>query len=438
MTPERHFSGSEMRRFVEGELPSDDRLAVVRHLLEGCGRCAAQASRHWGDLIALRGAPLEKPRSIDGAATAARLDACREVIERQRREAEELFDRLAAQPPARRLLWLQNTRRPNTPAACLRLIEAAFDLAFDEPHQAVEMAELALEAVQGLDEGYGAELIADLEARAWGVVGNSRRIVSDLAGAEQALQRAEECLAEGTGDPLEAARWASFLSTQRTAQRRFEEALVLCRRAGSGYRGAGEDQLAAQMMVDEGVILGHLERYDEAVRRLEDAFARIDPRQSPRNLLAARHNQILFLEEAGRTEEALERVPEARELARLYGRRIDQLRVQWLESRLLAAVGRCKEAASGLGEVADSFLREEMPYAAAVAALERAALLFRLGRTDEIRRIAAEALSVFRSLGIEREALMAVTLLRQAAEREELTLAILERAVAAVRRASPR
>jgi len=72
------------------------------------------------------------------------------------------------------------------------------------------------------------------------------------------------------------------------------------------------------------------------------------------------------------------------------------------------------------------------------AALERAAILFRLGRTDEIPAIAGEALAVFRSLGIEREALAALTLLRKAAERRELTLAVLESTLTTVRRATPR
>lgn len=428
-----HPASGALRRFVEGGLAPEDNLAVVRHLLDGCADCAGRTATHWRELIALRGDPRQSAAGPAWAAVAERVDACRAGIDRERREARELFAKLAAHPPKQRLLRIRNSRRYDTPAACLELIEAAFDLCFDEPHQAVTAAELSLAAAQALDKRYGAELIADIEARAWGVLGNSRRIVSDLSGAEQALNRARERLDEGTGDPIEAARLASFLSTQRTAQRRFDEALSLCRRAGAGYRRAGEEQLAAQMQVDEGVVLGHLGRYDQAVRKLGEALEKIDPREQPRNLLAARHNQILFLEEAGRTEEALELVPEARELARRHGRRIDQLRVHWLEARLLAAVGRHKEAVAGLGHVADAFLQEEMPYAAAIAALERAALLFRLGRTDEIREIAAEALSVFRSLGIEREALMAVTLLRQAAEREELTLAILERAVSAVR-----
>jgi tetratricopeptide (TPR) repeat protein len=430
---EGHPASVALRRFVEGELPPQDNVAVVRHLLDGCAQCAGRTATHWRELIALRGDPRQSAEAPSWRAVAERIDACRAGIEMERREAHELFEKLAAQPPKRRLLWIRNSHRYDTPAACLQLIEAAFDLCFDEPHQGVATAELALAVARALDKSYGAELIADIEGRAWGVLGNSRRIVSDLGGAEQALKRARERLDEGTGDPIETARLTSFLSTQRIAQRRFDEALQLCRRAGAGYRRAGEDQLAAQMLVDEGVVLGHLGRYDEAVRKLGEALERVDPRQLPRNLLAARHNQILFLEEAGRTEEALALVPVARQLARHHGRRIDQLRVHWLEARLLAAVGRYREAASGLGEVADAFLREEMPYAAAIAALERATLLFRLGRTDEIRQIAAEALSVFRSLGIEREALMAVTLLRQAAEREELTLALLERAVAAVR-----
>ena len=62
----------------------------------------------------------------------------------------------------------------------------------------------------------------DLSGRAWAVLGNVRRIQSDLSGADEALERAFEELEQGSGDPQEESRAWEFLGSLRRDQRRFE------------------------------------------------------------------------------------------------------------------------------------------------------------------------------------------------------------------------
>jgi hypothetical protein len=68
----------------------------------------------------------------------------------------------------------------------------------------------------------------------------------------------------------------------------------------------------------------------------------------------------------------------------------------------------------------------DLPYKGALAALELAAVHLRQGRTDEARDGALEAVGVFTGLGIGREAMASVLVIRAAFERRSATAALLE------------
>jgi anti-sigma factor RsiW len=42
-----HPAAETLEHFMRGELPQEEALAVVRHLLTGCPRCIAVTRRHW-------------------------------------------------------------------------------------------------------------------------------------------------------------------------------------------------------------------------------------------------------------------------------------------------------------------------------------------------------------------------------------------------------
>jgi len=68
-----------------------------------------------------------------------------------------------------------------------------------------------------------------------------------------------------------------------------------------------------------------------------------------------------------------------------------------------------------------------MSYDVALALLEEAVLLLEEGRTAEIKVLARELTKVFESKGVHREALGALQLFQEAAEREEASAGLARR-----------
>jgi hypothetical protein len=120
---------------------------------------------------------------------------------------------------------VQNSRQYAHWAVCERLLDEAWGLRFDDPNRALEVAEVATVVADRIDPShYGAPLVADLKSRAWAALANARRVVSDLAGAEEAFQASERWLATGTGSPLERASVLDLRASLSSALQRSQEA----------------------------------------------------------------------------------------------------------------------------------------------------------------------------------------------------------------------
>ncbi|HEY4562313.1 MAG TPA: hypothetical protein VIJ36_04995, partial [Thermoanaerobaculia bacterium] len=130
----------------------------------------------------------------------------------------------------------------------------------------------------------------------------------------------------------------------------------------------------------------------------------------------------------------LSRYSEARELGRRVqtvaaemGDEILILRGLWLAGRIAAGMGRLGEARELLRQARRGFAARRMGYDVALALLEEAALLLSQGRTAEVRSLTPSLAEVFESKGVHREALAALRLFQEAAEREEATVDLARR-----------
>ena len=75
-----------------------------------------------------------------------------------------------------------------------------------------------------------------------------------------------------------------------------------------------------------------------------------------------------------------------------------------------------------------------MHYNAALVALDLALLLSRQGRTEELKRLAAELVAAFESRAIHREATAALILFQRACEEERATAEMISRIASLLRK----
>ena len=154
---------------------------------------------------------------------------------------------------------------------------------------------------------------------------------------------------------------------------------------------------------------------------LSEAGRLVDPGRDPRLLLCVEHNLLDNLSRVGRYEEAEELLPRVRSLADQLGRRLDQIRLLWVDGRIAAGLGRRDDARAALEEVRREFVARGMGYDAALVTLELAVLLAEEGGAAEVRELAREMVPIFQSQDVHREALAALAVFQRAATAEALT-----------------
>jgi hypothetical protein len=108
----------------------------------------------------------------------------------------------------------------------------------------------------------------------------------------------------------------------------------------------------------------------------------------------------------------------ARSLYPRFPEAVTQNRRTWVAGKIARGLGQDREAEELLLEARRSFLAEDVPYEVALVSLDLAAIYAQQGRTDELKRLAAEMMPVFSSRQIHREALAALLYWTQAVETE--------------------
>lgn len=351
-----------------------------------------------------------------------------EEIHREIESAAGLLEELAATPAPERPERIRTEVRFHALKLCDLLLKRSRESWFRDPARAVELARMAVETADWLDAGYyGESLVEDERASAWAHLGNAYRIASDLRSAEEALLRAEEHHKRAGEDGLTGAQILSFMASLRTSQNRFDEAAELIDQAIPIYREARDQHLEGEALIKKGLAFGHGGKPEEAIQLIERGLAKIDSAEEPRLLVYAGHNLIGFLNESGRSEQALKILEQTRSLYLSLGEQIPLIRLRWLEGRIARDLGRLDQAETALREARDGFVEQGIGFDAARVSLDLAMVYLGQGRTGDVKRLAAEMVPVFESRDVHQETLATLLLLRQAAYAEELTLCLLER-----------
>ena len=175
-----------------------------------------------------------------------------------------------------------------------------------------------------------------------------------------------------------------------------------------------------------------------ALAALAQATPHVAVSEDQHLLFAHRFNTAADLCHLQRFGEAAERLPEIGELALQQGLELDGLRVGWLAARVAAGLGRTDEAIAGLEQVSQRFTKLSLPYEAALSSLDLAVLWLEAGLTGEVRELARAMAWIFDAKGIQREALAALQLFREAALREAATVELAQRVIAEIEAAKSR
>lgn len=408
----------QFARFVDGKATSSERVQILTHLLAGCTPCR-RALRQFQRLDGTPDEGLSISRVLAAVAEKER------QFESERGAAARLMESFARHPTARQWTLVRNSRRFDTWAFGSLLLDHAFDAIYDDPHRAAELCRLGLAIAERLDPAvYGASALRDLVGRALGRLANALRASGDLHAADETLERARVALEEGSGDPLDEAEHLYFRASLRRAQRRLDEARRAARRSRRLYRILGDAHLEGRSLLCEAAIhdlSGDLVRAEASTRL---AVQKIDGDRDVRLALAVRHNLIWYLVGLGRATDAEAELLQLRPLYFEQGDRMNLLRLRWLEGRIARALGQNARAESALRDAQEGFVEARIPYEAATVAFDLAALLAEQGRTSELRALAGELVSVYRDLGVGREAIAALIVFQRAAEAEAVTLGL--------------
>lgn len=433
---EYHPDRDTLERYSRGGLAAEESAWIERHLRAGCAVCQRTVD---GILATFT------PAAAGGAwdeeecwrRVFSRLEQRVALISLERADAPGRVDEILRLPAEQRPAWLERGRgRYGTLAVCELLIERSFEEGFENPQRSVEIAELAVLLSDRLDaEHYGHAVVQDLRARAWAYLGNARRIRSDLPGAEQALAHAEVLAEEGSADPLEEARLLDLKASLLSDQGWFEKAAETLGVVIDIYEEVRDPHRQGRALISQGLFLSYAGRPEQTVELIRQGLALIDPAADPRLVLMARHNLAWALNDCGRPGEALRALESFRSCYAEFPNAWTGLRLQWLEGRIAAGLGRLEEAEDRLREVRRSFVEQGLGYDASMVTLDLAALYLRAGRGPEVRGLAAEMLPIFLSQDVHRQALAALAAFQQAAAMDRATPGLVQEITAYLLRA---
>ena len=334
--------------------------------------------------------------------------------------------------PAKDLLSEPSAWCPDFEGLVERLCEASVHAAADAAARSLALARLALSLAQ-LAPG-PVPWRCRLEGVAWAFVGNAQRVGSDLLAAAASLATAWRLWRAGALAPdsrLAEWRLLDLEASLRRDQRRFGVALDLLDRA----LVAAPPAATGRLLLKKSYTLEQAGEIEPALAVLEQAAPLVSMEDEPRNCQAVRFNRTVLLCHLGRYAEAEIALLELQQHARQLGNALDQLRARWLTARVWAGLGRTEEARVAFEEVRREFTKRLLGCDTAMVSLELASLHLAAGRRAEVRELAEEMHWIFSAQGVEREALAALSLFREAVESDSVTIELARRVLQAVERA---
>ncbi len=362
----------------------------------------------------------------------ALLSGKQEKIDAFRKEAERDFKELLTLTEVARLRRVTRAHsRLRNPILVDLLIEESRRMVTAAPKAALTLAECAsVIALRVEHKILGPAWAATTIARASAYRGNASRATGNLRDAERLLRFADQLFeANGNGDPLVIAEFASLKASLRFDQRRFEAAEKLLDESFNTYEALGQQTDAARVLINQGRLFAELQEPERAIQMTRAAAQRIDVENHARLYLSTQFNLAVYLEEFGQHEQALSLLEEQRPLFERFQDPWTMVRYRWYLGVVMRGMGRLEEAEVALSGARGEFLAAGHNYDASLVGLDLA-----LGLTA-LQQLAEELLPALLQENLEREVIGALLLFRRAVEEETTTPSMVTQIIRTMRTA---
>lgn len=428
-----HPTREELERLMLGGLSPQQERAVILHLLYGCEACTQVLLPYVPPCFLPEGQEVPPPpyRPEEYDAPIDRAFALLGLGSPPNRTPEEIQRESVRLLTAGGLAALSDAP-PELSGIPLfeALLERSWALRHEDPRQMVQLAHFAaLQATRFDEDQIGTKEAADLRCRAWTELANAYRVADDLDRAEEGLILAIESYHQGTLDPLLGARYFDVFASQQAARRRFDLAEKTLEIVVWIYQRQGDHHLAGRAVIMRSIFVGYLGNAEAAVLGIEAGLQTIDEHREPTLVFAALQSQIRFLMDSGKFSPALWRLDRLKRRNLTVGGRINELKLRWLEGQILVGLKELDLAEPALREVKQGFEEAGLGFKAALAGLELGAVWFQQGNFDDAEKIVLECADVFLSLGIRRELVASLLMVRKAAEARHLSFTTLQKVI---------
>jgi tetratricopeptide (TPR) repeat protein len=312
------------------------------------------------------------------------------------------------------------------------VLERCAKAVFHDPAMARELARLARSIAAQADPRTcgGAAALADLESYALAMEGNALRVTGELRDGLVAFMSAREVQEKGGADPDLAGRIDLLEASLRRDIRQFGTALTLLDRAATTFATLRDNDQTARALINRANVFLVQRDLEKVISTLREALPLAEDSWLG---LIIRHNLIMALADCGEAREAADLYEQSRNVYLQFPDPLTTSRRLWTEGLIARELGDLEAAHRLLSDSTERLAEQGYGFDAALAGLDLVAVYAKQGNADEVLRIASDLLRLFQLHNVQPEALAALRMVQEAAERKALDRAVLIQAAEMVR-----
>jgi tetratricopeptide (TPR) repeat protein len=374
---------------------------------------------------------LDDPQAMDSMLRDLQSRTAR--VSEERAQAPALLAELLAMPNQEREAAVATQPQFQSYSLASYTLERCEKVVTHDPVMAGELARLARVIAGQADPRQcgGSAALADLEAYAMAMEGNAQRVRNEFRPAHRMFMEAREAQERGGADPDLSARIDLLEASLRRDLRQFPSALDLLDKAERTFIALKDRNLQARTMINRATVYLVTRELDRVVEYLQKALPLA---QDPWLVLAVRHNLIFALAECGRAHDAAELYQESQQFYLQFNDPLTTSRRIWAEGLIAREIGEdLGKAERLLTQAADRLSEHGYPMDAALAGLDLVTVYARRGQSSEVLRVASNLVGMFQMREMNPEALAALKMVHEAAEREAVNLSLLAQVAEKVR-----